>query len=528
MSAPAHRVCGRRRRRQIGLRAFLRLVAIEHSVFALPFAYLAALTAMHSARGRVNWADLLPHHGRHGRRPHLRHGRQPVIDRHIDARNPRTAQRELVTGAVSVRTAWTGAAVALGVFLVAAAALNPLCLALAPLALVPLVVYPYAKRFTDWPHAMLALAQLVGPVGAWLGVTGTFAGSGPAWVLGVAVGLWIGGFDLIYACQDAEVDRAIGVRSVPARYGVRVRAARCRPPSHVVTFALFVWFGALVGLGWLWWIGLALAAAAFVYEHAIVAADRPVPGEPRLLHRQRLRRHRAVRVRAGWTWWYGLGLRPLSGYGRCHAHAVDRRRLRRLRHAVRRRRAARAARRRLRGGPRGVAGGPADHPGRDRPPVPGRALEGRPRRLAGSAATSPRPTSPTGRPATSRPGPSSGSYPARGMVVVPASTAACAGHRDRAVQGPAAAGGRGQPQGAPPGRGRAPGDAGDPQPPRAPDRAARRGGGGAAGEPGLLRRRARARARSSWSTSSPARCSTSLGVPHTLFTPLDRRSSASH
>ena len=124
-----------------------------------------------------------------------------------------------------MRTAWIGAAVALAVFLVAAAALNPLCLMLAPLALVPLVVYPYGKRFTDWPHAILAVAQVIGPVGAWLGVTGTLAGSGPAWVLGVAVGLWIGGFDLIYACQDAEVDREIGVRSVPARYGVRVRAA---------------------------------------------------------------------------------------------------------------------------------------------------------------------------------------------------------------------------------------------------------------------------------------------------------------
>ena len=116
---------------------------------------------------------------------------------------------------------------------------------------------------------MLALAQLIGPVGAWLGVTGTLAGSGPAWVLGVAVGLWIGGFDLIYACQDAEVDREIGVRSVPARYGVPF-ALRLSIAVHVVTFGLFVWFGALVGLGWLWWIGLVLAGAAFVYEHAIV------------------------------------------------------------------------------------------------------------------------------------------------------------------------------------------------------------------------------------------------------------------
>jgi 4-hydroxybenzoate polyprenyltransferase len=192
-----------------------------------------------------------------------------IIDRHIDARNPRTARRELVTGAVSVRTAWLGAAVALVVFLAAAAALNPLCLLLSPLALVALVVYPYGKRFTNWPHAILALAQMIGPVGAWLGVTGTLAGSGPAWVLGAAVGLWIGGFDLIYACQDAEVDRTIGVRSVPARFGVTF-ALRLSTAVHVVTFVLFLVFGAAVGFGWLWWIGLALTAAAFGYEHAIV------------------------------------------------------------------------------------------------------------------------------------------------------------------------------------------------------------------------------------------------------------------
>jgi 4-hydroxybenzoate polyprenyltransferase len=250
-------------------RAFLRLVTIEHSVFALPFAYLAGLTAMTLRDHRVNWAVLgLITVAMVGARTFAMAANR-IIDRQIDARNPRTARRELVTGAVSLRTAWTGSAVALFVFLVAAAALNPLCLALAPLALVPLVVYPYAKRFTSYPHAFLAAAQLIGPVGAWLGVTGTLHGSGPAWVLGIAVGLWIGGFDLIYACQDATVDREIGVRSVPARFGVAF-ALRASAVVHVVTFALFVWFGGLVGLGGIWWGGLVLAAAAFLYEHAIV------------------------------------------------------------------------------------------------------------------------------------------------------------------------------------------------------------------------------------------------------------------
>ncbi|MET7422387.1 menaquinone biosynthesis prenyltransferase MqnP [Dactylosporangium sp. NPDC005555] len=251
------------------VKAFLRLVAIEHSVFALPFAYLSALTAMTIHGGHVNWTDLLlVTIAMVGARTFAMAANR-IIDRHIDARNPRTSQRELVTGAVSVRTAWTGAAVALVVFLGAAALLNWLCLALAPLAVVPLVLYPYGKRFTNWPHALLGLAQMVGPVGAWLAVTGDLHGSGPAWVLGAAVGLWIGGFDLIYACQDATVDREIGVHSVPSRYGIPF-ALHLSTAAHVVTFALFVWFGQLVGLGWLWWIGLAATAAAFIYEHAIV------------------------------------------------------------------------------------------------------------------------------------------------------------------------------------------------------------------------------------------------------------------
>ena len=249
------------------IKAFLRLVAIEHSVFALPFAYIAALAAMHD--GGVNWLDLLLITVAMVGARTFAMAANRLIDRHIDARNPRTSKRELVTGAVSVRTAWIGAGVALAVFLAAAALLNPLCLLLAPLAVVPLVVYPYAKRFTDWPHAVLGLAQLVGPVGAWLAVTGTFAGSGPAFVLGAAVGLWIGGFDLIYACQDADVDRTIGVRSVPARYGIPFALA-LSTVVHVVTFGLFVWFGALVGMNWLWWVGLLLTALALGYEHSIV------------------------------------------------------------------------------------------------------------------------------------------------------------------------------------------------------------------------------------------------------------------
>jgi 4-hydroxybenzoate polyprenyltransferase len=254
------------------VKAFLRLVAIEHSVFALPFAYLSAFVALDRLGTGVHWLDLLLITVAMVSGRTFAMAANRILDRKIDALNPRTQNRELVTGAVSLRTAWTGAAVSLVVLFVAAGLLNPLCLVLSPLAVIPLVIYPYAKRFTNFPHYVLALAQAVAPVGAWLGITGTFDGSGPAWLLGVAVGLWIGGFDIIYACQDVEVDRRIGVHSTPARFGVRT-ALHISTVTHVITFALFVWFGQVVGLGWLWWIGLALTAAAFVYQHIVVTPN---------------------------------------------------------------------------------------------------------------------------------------------------------------------------------------------------------------------------------------------------------------
>ncbi|NJQ07886.1 menaquinone biosynthesis prenyltransferase MqnP [Streptomyces lonarensis] len=248
-------------------RAFLRLVMIEHSVFALPFAYIAALTAMFLDDGTVHWLTLLlVTVAMVGLRTFAMAANR-IIDREIDARNPRTASRELVTGAVSVRTAWTGALIALAVFLGAAALLNPLCLALAPVAVVPMVVYPYGKRFTDYPHAILGLAQAMGPVGAWLAVTGSW--SWEAVVLGLAVGVWIGGFDLIFACQDVAADRAEGVRSVPARFSVATALHGARG-CHVVTLALLAWFAVLTDAGPLLWVGLVVVAAAFAYEHTIV------------------------------------------------------------------------------------------------------------------------------------------------------------------------------------------------------------------------------------------------------------------
>ena len=252
------------------VRKFLRLVVIEHSVFALPFAYLSALTAMLAQSQRVDWPRLVLITIAMVSARTFAMATNRIIDREVDARNPRTANRELVTGEVSLRTAWIGSAVALAIFLVAAGLLNTLSLILAPIAAAVLVIYPYAKRFTWAPHAFLGLAQAIGPIGAWIGVTGGL--TWPAAMLGIAVGCWIGGFDLIYSCQDVGSDRAQGVQSLPARFGTAAALQAARA-AHVVTMALFAAFGALEGFGLLWWLGLAGTALAFVYEHALVRPD---------------------------------------------------------------------------------------------------------------------------------------------------------------------------------------------------------------------------------------------------------------
>ena len=249
------------------VRAFLRLVMIEHSVFALPFAYIASLTAMYQLDGRVHEGRLLLVTVAMVGLRTFAMACNRIIDREIDARNPRTAGRELVTGAVTVRSAWTGAGIAVVVFFGAAALLNPLCLALAPVAVVPMVVYPYGKRFTDFPHAILGLAQAMGPVGAWLAITGSW--SWQAVLLGCAVGIWIGGFDLIFGCQDVQADRAQGVRSVPARFGIPAALYGARA-CHAVTMVLFVWFALVTDAGPFFWCGLAVVGGAFLYEHSIV------------------------------------------------------------------------------------------------------------------------------------------------------------------------------------------------------------------------------------------------------------------
>ncbi|MGH6654564.1 MAG: menaquinone biosynthesis prenyltransferase MqnP [Actinocrinis sp.] len=248
-------------------RAFKSLVLLEHSVFALPFAFTAALTAMYRASGSVHWLQLLLITlAMIGARTFAMAVNR-IIDREFDARNPRTAKRELVTGVLTVQTAWIGAIFALALFLGCAAALNTLTLELAPIAAIPLIVYPYGKRFTNVPHALLALAQAIGPIGAWIAVTGSW--SWDAVLLGLAVGIWIGGFDLIFALQDIETDRDQGLGSVPARWGIAVALTGARV-SHAVTTALFIWFGLATHAGAFWWIGVVVVAGAFVYEHSLL------------------------------------------------------------------------------------------------------------------------------------------------------------------------------------------------------------------------------------------------------------------
>ncbi len=244
-------------------KAFKNLVLLEHSVFALPFAYIAALTAMFTVSKSVHWRQLLfVTIAMVGARSFAMAVNR-IIDREFDAKNPRTAKRELVTGVLSVKSAWIGAVVALAVFLGAAAELNWL-------VSVPLIVYPYGKRFTNVPHALLALAQAIGPIGAWMAVTGRW--SWDAVVLGLAVGIWIGGFDLIFALQDIETDREQGLGSVPARWGIAVALNGARV-AHVVVTALFVWFGLLTHAGVFWWLGIAVVACAFVYEHSLLSPN---------------------------------------------------------------------------------------------------------------------------------------------------------------------------------------------------------------------------------------------------------------
>jgi 4-hydroxybenzoate polyprenyltransferase len=253
-------------------RRFASLVKIEHTVFALPFAYIGALLAVGevpSAHDLV-WITLAMIGARS-----LAMGLNRVVDAEIDARNPRTAGRELPAGLLS-RVQVTGfCGLAFALYLVACFQLDPIVRWLWPIPVAGFVVYPYLKRFTWLSHLWLGVVDGLAPVGGWVAITGELPWE--AWALGGAVACWIAGFDFFYSLFDREIDRRQGLHSVAVRFGVggAFRGARV---LHLATVSLLGAVGLGLGLGWLYWLGVAAVAALLGYEHFLVR-----PGDLRRL-----------------------------------------------------------------------------------------------------------------------------------------------------------------------------------------------------------------------------------------------------
>lgn len=247
--------------------AYGRMIRFSHTVFALPFALTAAaLAAQHGgiSTSQVLWIVVAMVGARSAAM-----GFNRLADHAIDARNPRTAGRELPKGVLARGEVWAFVLVSAAALVLAAGMLNPLCLALSPLALLIVFGYSYTKRFTALSHLVLGLALAVAPVGAWLAIRGSF--HPVPIVLGLAVLLWVAGFDTIYACQDAEVDRQQGLFSLPARIGV-AGALRVARGLHALSAALLASLYWLAPLHPLYLGGAAAVAGLLVYEHSLVRA----------------------------------------------------------------------------------------------------------------------------------------------------------------------------------------------------------------------------------------------------------------
>jgi 4-hydroxybenzoate polyprenyltransferase len=247
------------------LRAFLDTIRFEHTVFALPFAYLGMILA---AGGWPGWRTFLWITVAMAAARTVAFAVNRYADRSYDARNPRTQDRPIPSGRLSPRSTLIYGGVALAALVVAAWQLNPLALRLLPPALLLLVGYSYTKRFTWLAHWVLGATDGLAPAGAWVAVRGTL--DLPAVLLWLAVTWWIAGFDLIYACQDTDFDRAQGLHAVPARFGNRT-ALRWARVNHALTVVTLGAVGWTLALGWPYWVGLAGVALLLVYEHSLVS-----------------------------------------------------------------------------------------------------------------------------------------------------------------------------------------------------------------------------------------------------------------
>jgi 4-hydroxybenzoate polyprenyltransferase len=247
---------------------YLSFIRFSHSVFALPFALTGALLAAREhplTWTRVGWIVVAMAAARSAAM-----GFNRLVDAHYDALNPRTAMRELPRGVMSRREAVMFVVVASIVFVVASWRLSPLCAALSPIALAIVFWYSLAKRYTSYTQAFLGLAMAVAPVGGWLAAGG--GAGGEPWLLGAAIGLWVGGFDVLYACQDLAFDRAHGLNSIPVRYGIAASLWISRA-MHVAAVVCMALLAQVAPLGPLYLIGVFLVAVLLVYEQSLVSRD---------------------------------------------------------------------------------------------------------------------------------------------------------------------------------------------------------------------------------------------------------------
>jgi 4-hydroxybenzoate polyprenyltransferase len=253
-------------------RRFASLVKIEHTVFALPFAYIGALLCRNeipSAHDLI-WISLAMVGARS-----LAMSINRLVDAEIDARNPRTAMRELPSGVLTRMQVIVFCVLALALYLTACFQLDPIVRWLAPIPIVAFVVYPYLKRFTWLSHFWLGAVDGLAPIGAWVAITGRLPWE--SWALGAAVATWIAGFDLFYSLFDRDVDLEQGLHSVSARFGVKGAFLGARL-LHVATVLLLIAVGAGLHLTWPYWLGVVAVAALLAYEHSLIS-----PGDLRRL-----------------------------------------------------------------------------------------------------------------------------------------------------------------------------------------------------------------------------------------------------